>query len=308
MTDFYCQKLMKYLKKTLSKLLLIFFFIYSQALYARQYSHSEALDFCAANNLSMPAPQSDGRVQTLNEFGAMSPTFDTATMQFIENSAGKKVLEIGAGYGKVMAEVLSKNPATEYHINDLDERHLFIAAKNLATKLATHNLSDNKISPQIQYLPGDISNKNFVINDKYDAILIARVMHFFDPQQMDLVIAKIAQALKPNGRVYVVAITPYVKRYQAFIPVYEQRLATNEAYPGYVESLRDWLNVEVTSTSQQTTISKGAFMFLDDRILIRAFSKAGLKIICSATEDLGYPSESWSLDGRENVTLIAEKA
>jgi SAM-dependent methyltransferase len=277
-----------------------------QALHAQQYSHQEALELCFSKNLSMPSPESDGRIQTLNEFGSMAPVFDPATLQFIQYSVGKKVLEIGAAYGKVMTEILSQNPSTEYHINDLDERHLFLAAKNLSIALDNQDPT-HKISPTIKYIVGDLVHKDFRISDQYDAVLIARVMHFFNPEKMDIAISRIAKSLKPKGRVYVVAITPYVKRYQSFIPVYEKRLANNEAYPGYVESLKDWLNVKVTTQAQQASINKEPFMFLDDRVLRRAFSKFGFNILECKTVPIDYKSESWALDGRENVILIAEK-
>ena len=300
---------MRYLinKKYINKYILIFvLFFSSHQVYAKQYSHTEALALYVANKLSIPLPENDGRIQTLNRFGSISPVFDTATLQFIKNSANKKVLEIGGGYGKVMVEVLSKDYSTEYHLNDLDERHLFISAKNLANSIEQKKINQ-KASSKIKYISGDITNTDFVLTEQYDAILIARVMHFFTPEKMNIAITKLAKLLKSHGRVYVVAITPYVKRYQLIIPVYEQRLTNNEAYPGYVNSLSDWLNVEVTSKAQQAAISEGPFMFLDDRVLIKEFSKAGFKIVECNTEDLGYKSESWSLDGRENVVLIAEK-
>ena len=50
------------------------------------------------------------------------------------------------------------------------------------------------------------------------------------------------RALLPGGRVYVVAITPYVKRYKSFIPEYHKRLKQGMEYPGYVTSLYDWLD------------------------------------------------------------------
>jgi SAM-dependent methyltransferase len=293
-------------KIVLKLITVVFCCAFSISLYAEQYSQNQALALCKASNLSLPKPEPDGRIQTLNEQGSMSPVFDTATKRFIENSHNKKVLEIGGGYGKVMLEVIGKGNNTEYHLNDLDERHLFISAKSLAEIIDKQSIKSN-LSPKISYISGDITNKDFNLTEQYDAILIARVMHFFTPEQMEYTIAKLSKALKPHGLIYVVAITPYVKRYQSFIPEYEKRLTNNETYPGYVNSLYDWLNIEVTSKAQQAAISKGPFMFLDDRVLTKEFTKAGFKIIECKMESLGYPSESWALDGRENVVLIAEK-
>jgi len=192
----FMRKNIQHIKYVLA-LLLVFS---SQALHATQYSHAEALALYTAHNLCMPSPQGDGRIQTLNKKGAMSPALDIASLQFIKDSANKKVLEIGGAYGKVMFEVLSKNSGTEYHINDLDERHLFIAAGNLQNGIEKGNISQ-AVLPKVKYISGDITNKNFPIAEKYDAILIARVMHFFSPEKMDSAITNFARLLKPQGRI-----------------------------------------------------------------------------------------------------------
>lgn len=289
----------------LKYLMLILLLINAQWVYAKQYSQEEAISLFLTHKLQQPAPEKDGRIQTLNEKGAMSPMLDEATLQFIEQGANKKVLEIGGAYGKVMVEMLKKYPETEYTLNDLDERHLFIAANNLA-HVAQADLVKKRFNNRIQYVSGDIAASDFPVNEQYDAILIARVMHFFSPEQTAIVMKNLSKLLKPQGRIYVIAITPYVKRYQAFIPEYEKRLANNEPYPGYVLSLSDWLNVAATSNSQQAVISKDPFMFLDTHVLTRVFSEAGLKVITCKTVPLRFYSDSWSLDGRENVILIAE--
>ncbi len=287
-------------------LFLSFVLINTQCVYSEEYTQEQALSSYTHYKLQQPAAESDGRVQTLNEKGAMSPVFDLATQAFIEQSADKKVLEIGGAYGKVMLEMLKKHPKTVYHINDLDERHLFIASHHLEQAYKQKEIERAALN-NLRYISGNIASVAFPMNEKYDAILIARVMHFFSPEQMTIAIDNITKLLKPDGKVYVIAITPYVKRYQAFIPEYEKRLANHELYPGYVVSLAGWLNVNSTNSAQQAAISKEPFMFLDDKVLQRAFAKAGLKILKCQTTPLGYASESWALDGRENVILIAQK-
>jgi SAM-dependent methyltransferase len=279
--------------------------LHSSYALAKQYTHAESISLYAAKNLQQPKAEPDGRVQTLNAKGAMSPALDLATQQFIKFGANKKVLEIGGAYGKVMLEMLTQYPGTEYHINDLDERHLFIAAHNLDTAKST--TSTHQAAAKVKYIASNVVAPDFATQEQYDAILVARVMHFFNPEQMDIAINNIKKSLKPHGRVYVIAISPYVKRYQAFIPEYEKRLANKEQYPGFVHSLAEWLNVEATSKTQQASISKEPFMFLDDKVLSKAFTKAGLKVIECKLVGLSYKSESWSLDGRENVILVAER-
>lgn len=114
-----------------------------------------------------------------------------------------------------MIEAFKRFPGTVYHLNDLDQRHLFIAAQELTKELPSFN-SDN-----VKYLEGDI--KSLELKDQYDAILMARVLHFFSPDAVKQTVETLFNSLKPGGRIYIVAITPYVKRYQRFIPEYEHR-------------------------------------------------------------------------------------
>ena len=270
--------------------------------YAEEYTYKQALEQYSAIGIKIPALEDDGRVQTLNKKGAMSPYMDEATIKFIEFAKNKKALEVGGAYGKVMIEALKKHPNTLYTLNDLDRRHLFIAANEAKTQ----NLP-NATLQNIRFISSDISS-DFKTSSKYDAMLVARVLHFFSPKQMRSAVDNMFNALHPGGRVYVVAVTPYLKRYESFIPEYEKRLAKDEAYPGYVKSLKDWANKVLTTPSQMAVIAEEPFMFLDDKVLPRVFKESGFKIIECKTTDLGYHSSVWSLDGRENVILIAEKS
>jgi ubiquinone/menaquinone biosynthesis C-methylase UbiE len=290
------RSIMKYFVSCLS----LFLTLLSPA-YVQGLSFQSILKKYDNTALELPTAQTDGRIQTLNRKGATSPYLDYATQAFIEFSGNKKVLEVGGAYGLVMSEVFKRFPKTTYHLNDLDGRHLYLAARYLR---------DQKIAPQVLkdqtlFIPGNIVDMD--IKDKYDAILVARVLHFMNPEDLNKAIENMYRALRSGGRVYVVAITPYVKRYQSFIPEYHKRLKQGIEYPGYVRSLYDWIDEESTSSDQKKQISDQPFMFLDDAVLRRLLTQAGFKMIECKTQDLGYPSDAWCLDGRENVVAIAEK-
>ncbi|WP_341748934.1 class I SAM-dependent methyltransferase [Candidatus Tisiphia endosymbiont of Sialis lutaria] len=268
---------------------------------AAEYSFEEAKNKYYDLKLLQPKEDDDGRIQTLNKRGAMSPQLDEVTKKFIEFSKNRMVLEIGGAYGKAMMETLKKQHNVTYHLNDLDERHLFIAAHNIETLKLNQSTLD-----KIKFISGDITS-NLEIHDKYDAILIARVLHFFSPEQLDKAVANIFNLLKDGGRVYAIAITPYVKRYERFIPEYEKRVLNKEPFPGYVQSVKNWLNTSVTSSNQLVSINDEAFMFMDQNVLTTIFKKHNFRIIECKIAGLKYKSKTWSLDGRETVILIAEK-
>ena len=132
-------------------------------------------------------------------------------------------------------------------------------------------------------------------------------MHYLTPEQLEVTAKHLFLLLKPAGRIFVVAITPYVKRYESFIPEYERRVGAGEKNPGFVQSLQPYLNRDVTTESQCKNITDDPFFFLDDKVLRSVFEKNGFRVIESTMKPLSYVSTSWALDGRENVILIAEK-
>lgn len=267
---------------------------------AQSYTTVDALAQYQTLGLTLPEKEADGRIPTLNKKGAVSPALDPATKAFIEFGKNKKVLEIGGGYGIVMGNMLEQYPETVYHINDLDSRHLFIAAQIVSSiGLSSQTLQN------IRFISGDACELD--LQEKYDALLIARVLHFMDPQTLDCMVQRLSDLVKPGGRVFVVALSPYVKRYEKFIPEYEARLQKGELYPGYIQSLRDWVTLDIISPAQQAAISDGSFMFLDDTVLKRVFKAHGFNVISASFEKLSYHSPSWTLDGRENVIFIGEK-
>jgi len=90
-------------------------------------SYEEAVTKAKQYGLKLPSSERDGRILTLNQKGVMAPTFDLIIQDFLKDIQGKKVLEIGAAYGNVLLEGLKKE-CTHYTVNDLDLRHLMIAA------------------------------------------------------------------------------------------------------------------------------------------------------------------------------------
>ena len=292
------------------RFLSLFFLVSLFFLHAETFTYDHALAECDKLDLHPQIPESDGRTHTLNKKGAVTAVFDYAIQAFIEFSAWKEVLEIGGTYGDVMLAALKQNKETKYTLNDIEPRHLFIAAKKLQKKIQNKELSEDSIK-QVNFLQGDITKTEYFKDmGHYDAILVGRVLHFLNPKEMKIAIQNIYNLLKPGGRVFVVAITPYVKRYEKFIPIYKKRVEDGIENPGYVESLLEYVNSDVTTPEQIKNISPEPFFFLDDNVLEKFFESQGFKVIECKMMPLAYnagKSISWTLDGRENVILIAEK-
>lgn len=280
----------------MKKIILFFLILFVAEANAEIFSFQEAYLRYEKSNLKLSTADKDGRIPTLNQKGAASPQIDEASREFLKNINNKTVLEIGAAYGKILKEAVDKK-VKFYAANDLDERHLLIAAKNIV---------DPKAS-LIEFCSGDFVDNCKYEDNKFDKILAARVFHFFNPEKLEKTALEIKKILKPHGRIYIVAITPYVRRYQSFIPIFEECLKKGDKYPGYVDSLYDYADKETTTQKDLDNIRKEEFMFLTPEVLSNIFKDLGFKIITSKMVPLQYASEAWQLDGRENVVFIAEK-
>ena len=250
--------------------------------------------------LQTPQPDQDGRVQTLNKKGAMSPKLDKVSQAFVEfaSQAEKEVLEIGAAYGLACLEALSLG-ARYYTVNDLDERHLKLLAVNL-----------EKINPEllknIRLVSGSFPKDFTKDNRKYDAILIARVLHFMNPNEVHEALDLAYKMLKPGGKVYAVMLSPYVEGYKSFIPEFEKRVRQEQDSPGYVENLLDYADRKIIPENALKNTEQ-QFFFFDKRTARKLFEDSGFIVEKSIDMPLAYPSKIWALDGRENVGIIAYK-
>lgn len=106
--------------------------------------------------------------------------------------------------------------------------------------------------------------------------------------------------LASGGRVFIVAETPYLKNFQAFIPTYEARRAAGDPWPGFVD--------DVMAIAPERGASLPPKMhFLDPEVLTRVFTAAGF--IVEKAETFARPEfpEDIQLDGRESVGMVARK-
>ncbi len=253
--------------------------------------------------LVMPKPMKDGRIQTKNRKGGAIPSSNSLIKEFVEycKTGHKKILHIDATYGHHTLRALTSN-LKEYVATDDNLDHLSLLA------IRARNLLDpNTLEPLKLFhgkFPADYSH---FPDDHFDAILLNRVIHFYSPDQIKRTMKEVHRILKPGGEVYVVAITPYVKRYESFIPLYKQRKLLRHAYPGHLRNLRMFANPEVTPQQQMDLIHNGEFMFFDAEVLHRVLTENGFFVKSCHEFSIGFKSFAWSLDDRELVGAIARK-
>lgn len=285
--------------------LCVVFLMFLSSSFADEYKLREAVEKAKSLHLTLPELEDDGRVRTLNKKGSMFQVQDMTSEAFLSSIKGKKVLEIGAAYGNILLKSLNLR-FNKYVVNDLDPRHLFIAATRVKERI-DEGLVESSVGENVLFVDCEFGVDCRFSSDSFDAILIARVLHFFTPEQITAGIKDLYRILKVKGQVYAIATTPYIKRYSKFIPEYERRVQNGDPFPGYVEKLGNYLDLSLISAEELKKVNNETFMFLDPVVLAREFKNAGFNVKVSKTVPLGYSSNIWQFDGREDVVVIAEK-
>jgi hypothetical protein len=250
----------------------------------------EVEQFGPVAELVMPTPEPNGFVITLNNMGYMTSSLDRFSQDFADFSvrAPGPALDIGAAYGIATVAALARG--ARVIANDIDGRHLEILSRGVPTELR-HNLSlkTGDFPDALDFTPGSLG-----------AVLVCRVMHFFDGPTIERSAEKLFGWLTPGGKVFVIAETPYLRNFSSFIPTYEARKQAGDPWPGFVDDVK-----KIAPERGKSLPPK--MHFLDPEVLARAFSKVGFVIEKASTFARPEFPEDIQLDGRESVGLVARK-
>jgi SAM-dependent methyltransferase len=208
-------------------------------------------------------------------------------------SSESPALDIGTGYGLVALAALRAgawviaNDVEPSHLRELQRRAARDASPEERSRLT---LREGQFPRGLFFDPGSLG-----------AVHCANVFHFLTGRQLELGMSRIARWLRPGGKLFVQASTPYRAPFAPFIEEYEQRVAAGEKWPGWVERL------SAICTHRQVSQMPRSMHFLDDRVLNRLAVDAGLTVErawLAPGDDL--PADL-CLDGRETACLIARK-
>lgn len=226
---------------------------------------------------------------TLNKTGFSLTHVDAFSKSFISYATTTKgpVLEIGAGYGAVTLEALRHR--INIYCNDIEPKHLDLIEKSV---VENKNL--------LTLVPGAFPHEIHFDDNFFDAILINRVIHLFDGDTIEKSMKIIYQWLKPEGKVFILSDTPYLKKFEKFIPEYEQRVNSGKQWPGFIGNLSEYSDGSLEHLPKQVHC-------LDINVMKKILLNAGFQI-----EDINYMKrtdypEDRRLDGRESVYAIATK-
>ena len=238
------------------------------------------------------------RPLTRNRMGWVSERLSRLSEEFVRYCGSAEghaapVLDIGAGYGVASLAAL-KHGATVI-ANDLEEAHCAEISRRAANDCGTEEQArltvlTGRFPEQLQFPPASLA-----------AVHISNVLHFLPGPSLEVGLQAVARWLRPQGKLFIQAATPFQSPFAAFLPEYERRVAAGERWPGWLPK------VGLYARHRQMGQMPKAMHLLDDQVLRRVAEEVGLEVEEARLwrrDDL--PQGLW-LDGRETVALVARK-
>jgi len=229
---------------------------------------------------------------TLNGTGFMFKILDEFADDFIRfaGQTDGEVLDLGCAFG--VATIAALEAGGRVTACDLDPRHLKILTENTPEALRS----------QLTCITGQLPDIDLP-EESFDAILCSRVLHFLDGSAIDASVRNMYRWLKPGGRLYLVADTPY-GIWRKLIPIFEARRAKNDRWPGLMIGLENYLPF----APKDRAIDGPPFMnLLDPELLARICTDAGFEVKRMSFIDRSDFRGLGRMDGRENAGVWAVK-
>ncbi|KAH0793450.1 non-ribosomal peptide synthetase [Histomonas meleagridis] len=188
------------------------------------------LDLNKIQKPELPKPADDGRIPTLNGKGYATHELEPISEQFTEYASTIKipVIDGGAAFGATTIAALKKGAIVI--ANEIDQHHLDYIAKN-------STLTDDDRT-RLYLKLGSITEIDFP-EQSIGAIHMARVMHFFHPNEVEKFFEKASKWLVPNGRIYLVTMSQYhYGNTPGYYEKYNKALTEGVEWPGEIEEYK----------------------------------------------------------------------
>lgn len=230
------------------------------------------------------------REPTRNRTGWTSNVLNELSELFVAHAATvqRPVLDVGAAYGIATLPALAAG-ATVY-ANDSDPTHL--ATLEAATP------PDHR--SRLHLAPGRFPQDLNFPAASLDAVHASNVLHFLTGDELLTGIAHIRRWLAPGARLFIQAGTPYQQPFQAFIPLYEERVRAGARWPGWIEDTRT-----ISAHKKLSQIPRSLHL-LDEPALTHLVVSSGFLVERAWTYCRRDLPKSMQLNGREGVGLVAK--
>lgn len=240
---------------------------------------------------TLPLPDQVGNIPTLNEMGVMCVHEGWLYSQYLTQiKTGEQALDIGCAYGRTVVDAAKRGAFV--CANDLSEDQL---------KILEETVKSEPFHTQITYQSGDFLTGVYPSNT-YDKILIASVLHFMSPSEIQAALDKIAAILKPGGKVYILTASPvpYLSTSTSFSEEYYRRKSQGDEWPGYFTNTLAYLPQLKGKIPEKCTFS-------DLEPLIKIVKKSGLVVLVAKYEASSYKPAEVNPYAQDFVNIIAQK-
>ena len=240
----------------------------------------------ASRPTDLPATDLPGAIPTLNGTGFMLEALDEYALSFIDAAAKAhgEALDIGCAYGVATLAALERG--ARVCASDLEAAHLALLEQRVPPAQRTRLRTRVGALPDIEFPAAS-----------FDAILASRVLHFLDGDALPRAVAAFARWLRPGGRVFLVADTPYMPSWSEIVPQYEAGKRAGERWPGLITDFRRY-------TAKRADGLGPAFLnTLDPDLLARECEAAGLRVERAGW--FGMQRLGAASSGREHAGCVA---
>ena len=203
----------------------------------------------------------------------------------------KPVMDIGAGYGAFCLEALEKG--FQVIANDLSSDHLDYI-KTVASE--KKQLQSSHLQTHVGRFPEEIH----LTPESLGAIYTCGVMHYFTPSEFVDALQKMRDLLDQDGYLCIVTSSPYLKGYESFLPIFEERLKNNVDWPGVIDNYQDYFSSDDFENPESTHL-------MDCQVLEKAVTQAGFKTLKCDYLSVKNDYEKQYTCGKELSAIIAQK-
>jgi SAM-dependent methyltransferase len=239
---------------------------------------------------------------TKNQMGWASEQLNDVSTAFVDfcrtgfcSSEESRALDIGAAFGT--AAIAALRAGAQVIANDLEAEHLAVLRERVAADAGLGPKALERLRTQ----PARFPRETWFVEHTIGAVHASNVFHFLTGNQLERGITAISQWLRPGGKLFVHAVTPYQTAFAPFIEEYERRLAAGDRWPGWIPKLSVW------SRHKKFGQMPRSIHLLDDIVLRRVADAAGLTVERVWLYRRKDQPVSLCMDGRESVGLIAVK-
>jgi SAM-dependent methyltransferase len=240
---------------------------------------------------AVPRPLADGRIKMLNKRGFTTDAPDPLSLRFIRFAAGcdAEVLDLGCAYG--VAVIPALQAGARVCACDMDPRHLAIL----------EGLVDPVDGVRLSVVCGKAPQIDFE-EQRFGAILSSRMFHFLRGDEIETTIAKMYRWLRPGGRLFLIADTPYAGVLRQCVPEYLQRKLSGERWPGFIADYAPYM------PRGSKRVDPPFINLMDPDILSDVCLRAGFSIELAEFMPRIAKLSDADPQGRDHVGLVAVRA